>query len=101
MSTTTFAQAATPAAPVQVRRAARALIGWMRSEDAAAALAGVRSSVDDTTVLAAVAAEARNAVASRVAGVDQHHAIAPIPPELSAHSNKWVCPMPQAKLPTT
>jgi hypothetical protein len=68
----------------QVRRPARALIGWMRPEVAHASL--LASSTESDAALAIATAErARRAVASRSAGISQDGLIAPAPRELVGH----------------
>jgi hypothetical protein len=70
-------------APVQLQRAARVLIGWMRPENAKASIAGPGVSPTaehERTVAAAVAA-----VGARPAGLDQSGVVQPAIEDLAAH----------------
>jgi hypothetical protein len=67
----------------QVRRPARALIGWMRPEVAHAFL--LAGSAERNAAAIAAAEQARRAVAARSAGIDQDGLITPAPPGLAKH----------------
>ncbi len=71
----------------QVRRPARALIGWMRPEAAQATLLAGGTETDAVASRAALAAaaRARRAVAARPEGIDQDGLVRPAPPELAGH----------------
>jgi hypothetical protein len=71
--------------PVHVCRPARALIGWMRPEDAAAALAGPNPPPELPSEYVIRAARAQQAVQSRTTGIDQSDAIEGPPLELAGH----------------
>jgi len=67
----------------QVRRPARALIGWMRSEVAQATL--LAGSTEPDAAASVTAERARRAVAARPEGIDQDGLVRPAPPELAGH----------------
>src|SRR5258708_18340800 len=67
----------------QVRRLARALIGWMRPEVAQATL--LAGSTEPDAAASVTAERARRAVAARPEGIDQDGLVRPAPPELAEH----------------
>ena len=71
----------------QVRRPARAFIGWMRPEVAQSVLLAASAEPDAAAAAAASAAaeRARRAVATRPEGIDQDGLVRPAPPELAGH----------------
>lgn len=71
--------------PVRLQRRGRVLLGWLRPDDAKAALNGQRSGVPATTESELLAADARGAVASRSAGVNQDNIIEAPSPDLTIH----------------
>jgi hypothetical protein len=69
--------------PVQLQRAARVLIGWMRPADARASIAGpgvTPTGEHEQTVATAIAA-----VSARAAGLDQAGVVTPATEELTVH----------------
>lgn len=71
--------------PVEVKRPARALIGWMAPEDGALWLAGRQIGHPEREEFIRRTVRAREAVAARSAGVDQSEMFQALPAELDAH----------------
>jgi hypothetical protein len=69
--------------PVQLQRAVRGLIGWMRPTDAKASLAG--PGIQPTAEHEAIAQRACAAVTARPVGLDQTGALSDVPNELADH----------------
>lgn len=75
-----------PAATAQASRAARALIGWMKPDDAHRAMMSNRGdmAIDANQILAVQ--QAHSAVAARPEGVDQHGVLMDIGSDLDLHA---------------
>ncbi len=73
-----------PAHTAQAERPARALIGWMRPEDAHRFLLSNRNDAAPDAVIEA-AQKARYTVAARPDGIDQHQLVTALPAELEHH----------------
>ena len=69
----------------QLRRPARALIGWMNPNQARLWLAGWRQDLAGNEEHVRKVERANTTVAARVAGLNQTNAVNPAPPELAAH----------------
>ena len=74
-----------PGGPPRIVRPARSLIGWMPADQAERVQHGNRQDVPVTEEARVRAAAARQAVAARVAGIDQMGSISAAPPELEDH----------------
>jgi hypothetical protein len=84
---TAVASVRTPSNPsVQLHRSVRALIGWMRREDALATVAGPGFQPSEEHDL--LVRRACDAVACRTAGIDQTGAILPAPAVLTEHIDR-------------
>jgi hypothetical protein len=74
-----------PGAAEQLRRPARALLGWMAAEHGELLLAGQAGAAAPEVQRARVR-ETRDAVASRPAGIDQADIVSALPAELAGHA---------------
>lgn len=74
-----------PGAAEQLRRPARALVGWMAAEHGELLLAGQSGATAPEAQRARVR-EARDAVAARPAGIDQAGIVSALPTELAGHA---------------
>jgi len=74
-----------PPTSAQVERAARALIGWMKPDDAERVLLSNRGDVTPEKEHREAVRIARDAVAARSEGVDQTDLVTPRPMQLDAH----------------
>src|SRR6266480_3060972 len=71
--------------PPRLLRPARSLIGWMAAEQGERVQVGNRQDVQATPEQVERARAAREAVAARVAGVDQQNLLAPVPAVLDEY----------------
>src|SRR5713226_9765760 len=79
-------QASTPpTSPPRLTRPARALVGWMRPEEANLVLTGRRMDQEPSAEQAEHAERARQAVSARAAVGEDSEAVTPCPRELGAY----------------
>jgi hypothetical protein len=81
----------------QVMRSARALIGWMRPDDAARIVQSGRADAAPEAALE-IAQRARNAAAARPAEIDQGNLITSLPAELDEHARALRASPPAAPM---
>jgi hypothetical protein len=74
-----------PGGPLQIVRAARALVGWMKPDEGERIQHGNRQDEPVSDESRERARLAREAVAARPQGLEQAGALSPAPPELDAH----------------